>query len=95
MSELTWVPDKEPKVTRGKPVQAKPLKKPITPTLSKVFEQFRKKQLLDGVGEKTLDDKRSDMNLLIRIIGDLPVSGYQRRHANKFKGHCTSASHSS
>ena len=85
VSELTWVPDKEPKVTQGMPVREKRPKKPIAPTLSKVFDEYLKAQRLDGVGEKTLNDKQSVMNLLIRIIGDLPVSDYQRSHANKFK----------
>ena len=83
LSALTWKVAAVPKVIR----KASPVSEVTntSPKLSKVFEQYRKKQLLDGVGEKTLDDKRSVMNLLIRIIGDLPVSGYQRSHANKFK----------
>jgi len=55
------------------------------PKLSAVFDQYLKTQRLDGVGEKTLGDKQSVINLLIRIVDDLPVNDYQRAHANKFK----------
>ncbi|MCJ8339976.1 MAG: site-specific integrase [Pseudomonadales bacterium] len=83
LSTLTWEVAASPEV---KP-KAPPLSEVTntSPKLSKVFERYRKMQLLDGVSEKTLDDKRSVMSLLIRIVGDLPVSKYQRSHANKFK----------
>ncbi|EPJ55525.1 MAG: hypothetical protein OFPI_03280 [Osedax symbiont Rs2] len=72
LSALTWEvaasPEVKPKASAVSEVTN------TSPKLSKVFEQYRKKQLLDGVGEKTLDDKRSVMNLLIRIIGDLGVA---------------------
>jgi integrase len=84
-SALSWESPKETKLYVEPKVHAEPKATNASPKLSAVFNQYLKTQRLDGVGEKTLGDKQSVINLLMRIIGDLPISGYQRIHANKFK----------
>lgn len=53
--------------------------------LSFILGKYLTVQRQDGIGEKTLGDKRSVVELLIRIVGDLPMHSYQRRHAQAFK----------
>lgn len=68
------------------PVKATPaVPEKSSPKLSTILQQYLKAQRLEGVGEKTLGDKRSVMELLIRIVGDLPMNRYQRPQAQKFK----------
>lgn len=55
------------------------------PKLSQVLVDYLKEQRLQGVSEKTIGDKQSVIELLIRIIGDLPLRKVGRQHARHFK----------
>ena len=63
---------------------AKVLEK-ASPKLSVVLQKYLCVQRQNGIGEKTLGDKKSIVELLIRIVGDLPMNSYQRKHAQAFK----------
>ncbi|QEW07318.1 site-specific integrase [Nitrincola iocasae] len=56
-----------------------------SPKMSIAFQRYLETQKLEGVGEKTLGDKRSIFELLVRVVGDMPVHCFQRKHAQKFK----------
>jgi hypothetical protein len=60
-------------------------KKPARPKLSVILDKYLETQRLDKVGEKTIGDKRSVTQLLIRIVGDLPINDYKREQAQRFK----------
>ncbi|WP_170121121.1 site-specific integrase [Halomonas denitrificans] len=55
------------------------------PTISSLLESYSHSQRVEGVSEKTLDDKAAVANLLIRIIGDIPVSEVSMTHAKTFR----------
>lgn len=67
-----------------RPHQPEPVTK-ATPKLSAVLKEYLKAQRQEGVGEKTIGDKQSIVELLIRIVGDLPIHRYQRQQAQQFK----------
>jgi len=56
----------------------------IGPSLSQVMEEYESRQRLDGVSEKTISDKRAVVDLLVRIVGDLPVKHVVRKDAQSF-----------
>lgn len=55
------------------------------PVISEVLNDYLQEQQREGVSVKTLSDKRSVVQLLIRIVGDLPVSEINREEARRFK----------
>lgn len=55
------------------------------PTLTQVVDEYGRRQLLEGVSVKTVADKRSVVELLVRIVGDLPVSHIVRKDAQTFR----------
>lgn len=55
------------------------------PKLSEVMEEYGKRQRLDGVSLKTVADKKSVVDLFIRVIGDLSISHITREDAKTFK----------
>ncbi len=85
LSRLSWQTSQQHDavVINPAPVPVQPVS--ISPMLSDVLKEYRKSQELDGVSEKTLNDKASVVDLLIRIVGDLPIDQYQRQQAQKFK----------
>ncbi|UTW13375.1 site-specific integrase [Marinobacterium rhizophilum] len=86
LSTVSWKrPERDsvPRIATPLPVLEAPEK--ACPKLSVVLEQYLKAQRREGVGEKTLGDKKSIVELLIRIVGDLPMHRYQRQQAQQFK----------
>lgn len=65
-------------------VQPNPLRSPAK-RLSEVLESYRKQQELEGVSLKTLDDKQAVINLLIRVVGDLPITDYTIESVKQFR----------
>ncbi|MBK3748791.1 tyrosine-type recombinase/integrase [Stutzerimonas balearica] len=55
------------------------------PRFSKVVQECLEQQSHEGVAAKTLSDKRSVAELMIRIVGDLPVDLITRQDARKFR----------
>lgn len=55
------------------------------PYLSEINKEYRESQEREGVSLKTLDDKESVVRLLIRIVGDMPVSSFSLNHAKTFR----------
>ncbi|WNK19081.1 site-specific integrase [Halomonas piscis] len=53
--------------------------------LSEVLEGYRQQQRLEGVSLKTLDDKQAVVDLLIRIVGDLPITDYTIETVKQFR----------
>ena len=53
--------------------------------LSVILEKYLKALRQDGTAEKTLAERKSIVELLNRIVGDLPMHIYQRRHAQAVK----------
>ncbi|WP_458527269.1 DUF6538 domain-containing protein [Onishia taeanensis] len=53
--------------------------------LSEVLEGYRQQQQFEGVSLKTLDDKQAVADLLIRIVGDLPITDYTIETAKQFR----------
>ncbi len=86
LSALSWKRPERPIEKQQQSAKVEPTAPEKTsPKLSVVLQQYLKAQRLEGVGEKTLGDKRSVMELLMRIVGDLPIHRYQRQQAQKFK----------
>ncbi|MFW3614019.1 DUF6538 domain-containing protein [Billgrantia antri] len=56
-----------------------------TPSITDLMEAYSKSQRLEGVSEKTIDDKGAVVSLLVRIIGDRPVSEVSLSHAKSFR----------
>lgn len=85
LSSLSWERRKAPETKVGginpKP---NPVKRQAH-KLSQVLQSYLKEQALQGVSEKTISDKKSVAELLIRIIGDLPLKQIDREHARQFK----------
>ncbi len=50
-----------------------------------MLDEYLKVQRMEGVSEKAIGDKQSVVELLIRIVGDLPIHSYQREQAQAFK----------
>lgn len=57
----------------------------LGPRFSEVVEEHLRHQVREGVALKTIDDKRAVANLLIRIIGDQPISLITRKEAHQFR----------
>lgn len=57
----------------------------LAPALSQVMAMFRESQEREGVSTKTLDDKQAVGNLLIRIVGDLPIDQYTKQDSKTFR----------
>ena len=55
------------------------------PVISEVLSDYLQEQQREGVSVKTLSDKRSVVQLFVRIVGDLPISDINREHARRFK----------
>lgn len=55
------------------------------PYLSEIIKEYRESQEREGVSLKTLDDKESVVRLLIRIVGDMPVSSFRHSVADHLK----------
>lgn len=85
LSVLSW--ERPQALTEIKKVPRKRSKPPVKqgPKLSEVLIEYLKEQRLQGVGEKTIGDKKSVVELLILIIGDLTLKKVERHHARKFK----------
>lgn len=83
INSLSWKGLKAPVPSQVIPKAT--IKESASPKLSVILEKYLHAQRLDGVGEKTIGDKRSVAQLLIRIVGDLPVNEYKREQAQKFK----------
>lgn len=56
-----------------------------SPTISELTESYSQNQKLEGVSQKTIDDKAAVANLLIRIVGDIPISEVSMSHAKSFR----------
>lgn len=56
-----------------------------SPTISKLLDSYREKQELEGVSQKTIDDKAAVVHLFIRVVGDIPVSEISMTHAKAFR----------
>ncbi|MBE9397101.1 tyrosine-type recombinase/integrase [Pontibacterium sp. N1Y112] len=82
---LSW--DKQ--VVSNSVVIAQPVEPSVAlssgPKLSEITDQYLKTQRLEGVSEKTVADKRSVVELLVRIIGDKPVDQISRKAAQRFR----------
>lgn len=65
--------------------ESDPIKPVTTPVLTQVVDEYGQRQLMEGVSEKTVADKRSVVELLVRIIGDLPMSHVTRKDAQTFR----------
>lgn len=57
----------------------------VGPTLTSVMNEYGEHQRLEGVSVKTVADKASVVNLLARIIGDMPVTHVSRKDAQRFR----------
>lgn len=55
------------------------------PLISEVLNDYLQEQQREGVSVKTLSDKRSVVQLFIRIVGDLPINEISREEARRFK----------
>ena len=53
--------------------------------LSQVMAEYAQRQRLEGISEKTISDKESVVDLLIRICGDLPIKSFARTDAQSFR----------
>jgi len=56
-----------------------------SPKLSTVLIEYLKTQRLNGVSEKTVGDKRSVVELLIKVVGDCGIGEVDRNTAKRFR----------
>lgn len=56
-----------------------------SPSLSSLASSYLAQQEREGVALKTLQDKRSVVSLLVKIVGDLPVAQFTRKEAQLFR----------
>ena len=82
---LPWIPER--KVTRQviQSVREADSTDTAGPMISEVLNEYLQEQQREGVSLKTLSDKRSVVQLFIRIVGDLPIHEINREEARKFK----------
>jgi len=82
---LPWNPER--KVTRQVMPSGQEAESADTagPMISEVLNDYLQEQQREGVSLKTLSDKRSVVQLFIRIVGDLPINEINRKEARKFK----------
>lgn len=53
--------------------------------LSEVWQRYKCEQELEGVRHKTIYDKEAQINLLVRIVGDIPMRNVDREVAQQCK----------
>ncbi len=53
--------------------------------LSDVWQRYKLEQEREGVRRKTIDDKESQIRLLKRIVGDIPIRNFTRENAQRLK----------
>lgn len=82
---LPWIPER--KVTQPIVLSASEAESAdkVGPLISEVLNDYLQEQQREGVSVKTLSDKRSVVQLFIRIVGDLPIGEINREEARKFK----------
>jgi len=88
LSRLSWSDQPEPSPVAAVPASAPdqaPAPARTSPKLSVALAQYLEAQRLEGVGEKTIGDKRSIVELLVRAVGDMSVHCFQRQHAQQFR----------
>lgn len=57
----------------------------VSPTITQVMDEYGQHQRMEGVSEKTVADKASVVALLVRIVGDWPISHLNRKDAQTFR----------
>jgi len=57
----------------------------VGPTITQVMDEYGQYQRMEGVSMKTVADKTSVVALLVRIVGDAPVSHLNRKDAQAFR----------
>ncbi|MDP4532513.1 tyrosine-type recombinase/integrase [Marinobacter salarius] len=57
----------------------------VGPTITQVMDEYGQYQRMEGVSLKTVADKASVVALLVRIVGDVPVSHLNRKDAQSFR----------
>ncbi len=88
LSQLSWSDQSEPSPVAAVPTSAldqAPAPARTSPKISVALAQYLEAQHLEGVGAKTIGDKRSIVELLVRAVGDMPVHRFQRQHAQQFR----------
>lgn len=85
LHELSWERPQELVPTQSLHHEALPAVKKAGPKFSVVVSDYLREQRRQGVGEKTLGDKRSVTELMKRIVGDKPIDQISRADARKFK----------
>lgn len=82
---LPWVPARVVTQPVVKAVNEADSPEKSGPVLSEVLNDYLQEQQREGVSVKTLSDKRSVVQLFVRIVGDLPIGEINREEARRFK----------